>query len=1584
MKKLYAIVLFFPLMCSSILGSLRPTTVKNKLGQSFTFHGDGYASVVDPFDRDLGTYPVNNNDPFWYQDIQLEKIGDTTYVFVIKGLNGGGNGNSGPVEEDDDEEDGATSQDQFDTQDKGKTTKNETNALIDNYDYSEYLVNLEEEKEEEEEKIDPEEPTWQCCTCSTLNSVRKSYCLQCSKKRKIKIIAKKKLIDEEQDVEKMSKEEKARYLEKKTILGAIEQIEAGQKVIADYDNMTTKKVLIIGVTGSGKSTLINGLSNKPLICKEIIEVKKYKNHPITKKNKVIDVEGNTDIKIGHQQKSETTIPNFSFANGINFMDCPGFEDSRGNVEEIVNSFFINFLFKDKIKLLLLIPKSMLEADKQQKQFGYLVKKLRKILGSLEAYKDSMAIVVTKVSKEKKEIKEILKYSLMDYNDTKTQEKDRLTDSEIEMFMDIIESQRMHIFPTPQKIGPIDRGDIDYILKMLGECSFKKAEKVNIVVSSEAMNYVSEINIILNDDIFNTVNNICISIQNSIVNDICTIEYFTYLHDLIHHIEGIVAISDEKDIDTLVGGDDEDDEKEELTILQDSPLRQFKDKVKEHFLDKIDTFEPQELKESLQKYCMDFFTKASFLEFLYRINPNEQRNLKTEKWVNAFETTRKVVANDGISSIKKVFKRSLEQYLLKAIALLKKIKGHKNMLINTAYEERNFRQYNQFFLDFNTIAVFLQENNNKQKLESILKHINGFTNKYSIKNDLCENIKEILDYSAVLTKEGSVSQFEQHFLKEIVAMLTKLQKEFQSDKGQYLTVQKDTFIKDFIQLNKMIESEFKAIEDLNTLIPLLKSYSQVEKLTNTRVRGFHEITNDIRSIIKRYKLNCNMKNIDASERSLSDIFKIDPTLKTYKPKGSKHDNICVEIVDKMKIQLESTVKKVKNIYSNLEEKIKNSFEKEIESLITSFTKETLHDASNNVKINQTVSIELGILEKRIKNIENRPLDQVINILIKGLERHLSCDTLKRMLGALKILDNYPKRDRDAILRKDYWTEAIKSLQEGLANCKPMIMNIKLTNVIGVMEKMLEEKIRFEKNRTQSLDEFITKLDHIYYGFAGFKDLSNINYVNEMADYLYKIVNKVDQGDIKVIKAATDNPLFELSKAVDIGIDPDTKTKLFLLEQYVREERAWYMAWRNEICRNFFSLDYVYNHLKGETIDNRAFNNFLNMCGIDSKEFKAKTRRKEEVEKILETFTPSYRTYESNNEKVIVYGMNVKLSQVLHDYPRKRVIEIIAFHSVYIDKSIDKSRGLLGLSILSPNWYVVGSQTIDLSGADGSSHGLNYTTGKDGKPGKQGTSAGNFFGVIKNKNDYSKLTIKANGGQGGNGQDGGKGANGSDGIGWSSPEPFIDTYKPFYSIKDYVKCSCQRQHFVIKSKSGHGFNWHCCCDKPLIGSNYKYCKVSFKKYGYSGSRGGNGGRGGRGGRGGYRGITKIFDRNNKPVSNKLPPQDGKRGLDGNGGVGGKGGKNQCDVKCYYTYDKFSKWENMSEGYASDGETPSEKNGTQEPPASYEKYYDNMVESSKYSFNALSQSFEQNYKDPLCKLLIYQQVMDFNMEYVQKANR
>lgn len=113
---------------------------------------------------------------------------------------------------------------------------------------------------------------------------------------------------------------------------------------------------------------------------------------------------------------------------------------------------------------------------------------------------------------------------------------------------------------------------------------------------------------------------------------------------------------------------------------------------------------------------------------------------------------------------------------------------------------------------------------------------------------------------------------------------------------------------------------------------------------------------------------------------------------------------------------------------------------------------------------------------------------------------------------------------------------------------------------------------------------------------------------------------------------------------------------------------------------------------------------------------------------------------------------------------KALTIFASDTVHIDRDLNVTR--LNLSIVAPNWVIMGDRKINLDGAPGKPHSdIQADDYIEGLPGLPGGAAGNFFGVGETFTCIEKLTISACGGRGGPGQIGGRGhdgKNGEDGV------------------------------------------------------------------------------------------------------------------------------------------------------------------------------------------------------------------------------
>ena len=94
-------------------------------------------------------------------------------------------------------------------------------------------------------------------------------------------------------------------------------------------------VLVVGWTGAGKSTFMSYISGYP--CSAV-----YQNG-----NTVI-ISPESAFKISSRAVSETTKPAGWYLESaqLHFIDCPGFQDNRGVVQDIKNAFYLKNLFLD--------------------------------------------------------------------------------------------------------------------------------------------------------------------------------------------------------------------------------------------------------------------------------------------------------------------------------------------------------------------------------------------------------------------------------------------------------------------------------------------------------------------------------------------------------------------------------------------------------------------------------------------------------------------------------------------------------------------------------------------------------------------------------------------------------------------------------------------------------------------------------------------------------------------------------------------------------------------------------------------------------------------------------------------------------------------------------------------------------------------------------------------------------------------------------------------------------------------------------------------------------------------------------------
>ena len=112
-----------------------------------------------------------------------------------------------------------------------------------------------------------------------------------------------------------------------------------------------KAVMVLGLSGTGKTTLVNYLNDIPFI-----SIYKNSKWILDLKDPNLTLPGG--FKIGHTDKSETQFPAVYTPNDKDFtyIDSPGFKDTRVTGVEIANGFFREQITKqvEHLKFLLLI------------------------------------------------------------------------------------------------------------------------------------------------------------------------------------------------------------------------------------------------------------------------------------------------------------------------------------------------------------------------------------------------------------------------------------------------------------------------------------------------------------------------------------------------------------------------------------------------------------------------------------------------------------------------------------------------------------------------------------------------------------------------------------------------------------------------------------------------------------------------------------------------------------------------------------------------------------------------------------------------------------------------------------------------------------------------------------------------------------------------------------------------------------------------------------------------------------------------------------------------------------------------------
>ncbi|MDR2781410.1 MAG: hypothetical protein LBB21_03055 [Holosporaceae bacterium] len=148
------------------------------------------------------------------------------------------------------------------------------------------------------------------------------------------------------------------------------------------------RVLLVGSTGSGKSTLVHLLADIPLIVRKD-----------SMSGGLCLVPEKELFAVAPGPDSVTTTPGFwSDRKGVVYCDCPGFDDSRGSDQEIINAFATDQLLTElsRVKILLVTAVSEIMAGRGH-MFKEQLRRLTCLIPDIKQLQIGSALVITKIT-----------------------------------------------------------------------------------------------------------------------------------------------------------------------------------------------------------------------------------------------------------------------------------------------------------------------------------------------------------------------------------------------------------------------------------------------------------------------------------------------------------------------------------------------------------------------------------------------------------------------------------------------------------------------------------------------------------------------------------------------------------------------------------------------------------------------------------------------------------------------------------------------------------------------------------------------------------------------------------------------------------------------------------------------------------------------------------------------------------------------------------------------------------------------------------------------------------------------------------
>eukprot|EP01090_Pellita_catalonica_P005482 TRINITY_DN1551_c0_g2_i1.p1 TRINITY_DN1551_c0_g2~~TRINITY_DN1551_c0_g2_i1.p1 ORF type:complete len:977 (-),score=232.10 TRINITY_DN1551_c0_g2_i1:17-2881(-) len=243
---------------------------------------------------------------------------------------------------------------------------------------------------------------------------------------------------------------------------------------AARNQQESEAILIMGKTGAGKSTLACLLSGKALKSGEDEDAGEFYY--------ALKNPAETDIKIAAAESvdSETTIPNKIYnQDGTRLIwDCPGFADTKGVEQEILNAFYIYQIVRTipNLKFVLTVKFSDL-TDKEKIHFRETLQNFCQMFHNIEDLQNSVCLVVTHAPQNKKASN--MKVLLERTKNTKISEQNSKV-------IDFLTEDRIFLFHQPKENGE-ELVDLEFLPNIDKSVEFKDVrEASNVAISEKSM------------------------------------------------------------------------------------------------------------------------------------------------------------------------------------------------------------------------------------------------------------------------------------------------------------------------------------------------------------------------------------------------------------------------------------------------------------------------------------------------------------------------------------------------------------------------------------------------------------------------------------------------------------------------------------------------------------------------------------------------------------------------------------------------------------------------------------------------------------------------------------------------------------------------------------------------------------------------------------------------------------------------------------------------------------------------------------------------------------------------------------------